>query len=264
MSNQTRISDLRTYNVQSPSDTPLIQIIHRSTRSRKPQHWPSTSWVALCSMQCASKWSPIHVVCSPVQVKVGVKDNQTTNTKVTAIMWDMLCWDWVAAQVNPRGSFVRYTGCLPCVSTPWIGMQLVQRLDFSKVLNSNLNHCATVDLDVVRWASLGEVWETSQRQDKLDWVAREWRIQEQSLGFIYNSLYSLAEAACRTGGKRGKSYRLPQAQPGTGKHSRNTGRHRYSTGWHSQRRNEDAASRHSQRGSVRQWVVQERKLKGKE
>ena len=31
---------------------------------------------------------------------------------------DVLRWDWVAAQVNPRGSFVRYTGCLPRVSTP--------------------------------------------------------------------------------------------------------------------------------------------------
>ena len=29
------------------------------------------------------------LLCSPVQVKVGVKDNQTTNTKVTAIMRDM-------------------------------------------------------------------------------------------------------------------------------------------------------------------------------
>ena len=28
-------------------------------------------------------------VCGPVQVKVGVKDNQTTNTKVTAIMRDV-------------------------------------------------------------------------------------------------------------------------------------------------------------------------------
>ena len=62
----------------------------------------------------------------------------------------MLRWDWVTAQVNPRDSFVRYTGCLPRVSTPSIGTQLVRRLDFSKVLNSNLNHCATVDLDVVR------------------------------------------------------------------------------------------------------------------
>ena len=65
----------------------------------------------------------------------------------------VLCWDWVTAQVNPRGSFIHYTGCVPHVSTPSIGTQLIQRLDFSKVLNSNLNHCATVDLDVVRWAS---------------------------------------------------------------------------------------------------------------
>ena len=28
-------------------------------------------------------------VCGPVQVKVGVKDNQTTNTQVTAIMRDV-------------------------------------------------------------------------------------------------------------------------------------------------------------------------------
>ena len=50
---------------------------------------------------------------------------------------------------KPKGSFVRYTGCVPRVSTSSIGTQLVRRLDFSKVLNSNLNHCATVDLDVV-------------------------------------------------------------------------------------------------------------------
>ena len=30
-----------------------------------------------------------HAVCGPVQVKVGVKDNQTTNTQVTAIMRDV-------------------------------------------------------------------------------------------------------------------------------------------------------------------------------
>ena len=30
-----------------------------------------------------------HPVCGPVQVKVGVKDNQTTNTQVTAIMRDV-------------------------------------------------------------------------------------------------------------------------------------------------------------------------------
>ena len=29
---------------------------------------------------------------------------------------------------------------------------------------------------------------------------------------------------CKTGGKREKSYRLPQAQPNIGKHSRDTGR----------------------------------------
>ena len=51
---------------------------------------------------------------------------------------------------KPKGSFVCYTGCLPCVSMPSIGTQLVRQLDFSKVLNSNLNHCATVDLDVVQ------------------------------------------------------------------------------------------------------------------
>ena len=60
---------------------------------------------------------------------------------------------------KPKGLFVCYTGCLPRVSTPWIGTQLVQRLDFSKVLNSNLNHCGPVDLDVVRWAS----WERFER-----------------------------------------------------------------------------------------------------
>ena len=30
-----------------------------------------------------------EAVCGPVQVKVGVKDNQTTNTQVTAIMRDV-------------------------------------------------------------------------------------------------------------------------------------------------------------------------------
>ena len=52
-------------------------------------------------------------------------------------------------QVNPRGSFVCYMACLPRVSISSIGTQLVQQLDFAKVLNSNLNHCATVDLDVI-------------------------------------------------------------------------------------------------------------------
>ena len=28
----------------------------------------------------------VDAVCGPVRVKVGVKDNQTTNTQVTAIM----------------------------------------------------------------------------------------------------------------------------------------------------------------------------------
>ena len=32
---------------------------------------------------------PSVPVCSPVRVKVGVKDNQTTNTQVTAIMRDV-------------------------------------------------------------------------------------------------------------------------------------------------------------------------------
>ena len=53
---------------------------------------------------------------------------------------------------------------------------------------------------------------------------------------IYIGRYSLAEAACRTGGKRKNHYRLPQAQLNTGKHSQDTGRHRYSTGWHSQKK----------------------------
>ena len=30
-----------------------------------------------------------RAMCGPVRVKVGVKDNQTTNTQVTAIMRDM-------------------------------------------------------------------------------------------------------------------------------------------------------------------------------
>ena len=30
-----------------------------------------------------------QALCGPVQVKVGIKDNQTTNTQVTAIMRDM-------------------------------------------------------------------------------------------------------------------------------------------------------------------------------
>ena len=32
---------------------------------------------------------PSQPLCGPVQVKVGVKDNQTTNTQVTAIMRDV-------------------------------------------------------------------------------------------------------------------------------------------------------------------------------
>ena len=44
---------------------------------------------------------------------------------------------------KPKGLFICYTGCLPRVSMPSIGMQLVLRLDFSKVLSSNLNHCAS-------------------------------------------------------------------------------------------------------------------------
>ena len=37
------------------------------------------------TMQCGN----VHPVCGPVRVKVGVKDNQTTNTQVTAIMQDV-------------------------------------------------------------------------------------------------------------------------------------------------------------------------------
>ena len=51
---------------------------------------------------------------------------------------------------KPKGSIVCYTGCLPRVSTPSIGTQLVRQLDFSKVLNSNLSHCTLVDLKVVQ------------------------------------------------------------------------------------------------------------------
>ena len=36
-----------------------------------------------------SEKAPISAMCGLVRVKVGVKDNQTTNTKVTAIMRDV-------------------------------------------------------------------------------------------------------------------------------------------------------------------------------
>ena len=76
-------------------------------------------------------------------------------------------------------------------------------------------------------------------------------------------MYSLAEAACRAGGKRGKSYRLPQAQPNTGKHSQDTGRHRYSTGLAVPKRKCESGMLTQPKGSVGQWFVQERKLKEK-
>ena len=46
-------------------------------------------------MLCMHSWPLLEgkagslTMCSPVWVKVGVKDNQTTNTKVTAIMRDV-------------------------------------------------------------------------------------------------------------------------------------------------------------------------------
>ena len=53
------------------------------------------TWTQMCCVLCCVQtcWLadafPADAVCGPVRVKVGVKDNQTTNTQVTAIMQDV-------------------------------------------------------------------------------------------------------------------------------------------------------------------------------
>ena len=52
------------------------------------QHTVNSEQWMVNSEQCAVN-SEQCAVCGPVRVKVGVKDNQTTNTQVTAIMRDV-------------------------------------------------------------------------------------------------------------------------------------------------------------------------------
>ena len=46
-------------------------------------------WTVLTAKEREDHRAELQALCSPVRVKVGVKDNQTTNTQVTAIMRDV-------------------------------------------------------------------------------------------------------------------------------------------------------------------------------